>query len=211
MRTGDETVIKTDRKQEASKLLIRTAVPEDALQLLDIYAPYVRHTAITFEYEVPSPEEFRDRICHTLERYPYLVAEEKGEAVGYVYAGPLKERPAYNWAVETSIYVRQDKKGMGIGKALYQKLEYYLHLQNIVNLNACIACPAIQDEYLTRDSIAFHGHMGYRMVGEFHRCGYKFQRWYNMVWMEKIIGEHQKEQPPVRLFQDVIGAGKDRK
>lgn len=183
---------------------IRVAVIDDAAKLLEIYAPYVLNTAITFEYEVPSGEMFAERIRRTLDRYPYLVAEQGREIAGYAYAGPFKERAAYDWAVETSIYVKQGKKKAGIGRALYERLEYYLRLQNIVNLNACIACPETEDRYLTRDSIAFHEHMGYRMVGEFHQCGYKFDRWYNMVWMEKLIGAHLTGQPQVRIFPEII-------
>ena len=187
-----------------SKPTIRVAAVKDTERLLEIYRPYVLNTAITFEYEVPSREVFAERIRHTLDRYPYLVAEQDGVIAGYAYAGPFKERAAYDWAVETSIYVRQGNKRAGIGRALYERLEYYLRLQNIVNLNACIACPAEQDPYLGRDSIVFHEHLGYRMVGEFHQCGYKFDRWYNMVWMEKLIGAHQTVQPQVIAFPEIL-------
>lgn len=188
---------------EACNISIRVAQVQDAPKLAAIYAPYVRNTAITFEYEVPSAEEFAERIERTLKRYPYLAAEADGEIVGYAYAGPFHERAVYRWAVETSIYVQQDKRGMGIGKALYDSLEAVLRAQNIVNLNACIASPRTEDEHLTRASILFHERMGYRMVGEFNQCGYKFRRWYNMVWMEKMIGEHLEDQPDVIWFSDL--------
>ena len=82
-------------------ITIRTATVSDAQALLNIYAPYVEHTAITFEYDVPSVEEFASRIKHTLQKYPYLIAERNGKLLGYAYAGPFHERPAYDWAVET--------------------------------------------------------------------------------------------------------------
>ena len=104
------------------EIVIRVAALDDAEELLEIYAPYVRETAITFEYEVPSPEEFRERIAHTLEKYPYLVAEHDGKIEGYAYVSPFKERAAYAWAVETSIYVDQNCKRMGIGKNLHSTL-----------------------------------------------------------------------------------------
>ena len=110
------------------KIRIRPAKPEDAEKLLAIYAPYVEQTAITFEYEVPTVEEFRERIHNTLKKYPYLVAEQGGEPVGYAYVGPFHDRPAYDWAVETSIYVDQNKKRMGIGKKLHEALEEELNL-----------------------------------------------------------------------------------
>lgn len=132
-----------------------------------------------------------------------MVAQINGEAVGYAYAGAFQKRAAYNWAAETSIYVKQNKRGLGIGKALYRQLEYYLKLQNIVNLNACIASTQTEDEHLTNASILFHERLGFRLVGEFSRCGYKFHRWYNMVWMEKIIGEHLEIMPEVKTFAQI--------
>ena len=179
---------------------IQVASVEDAEELLAIYAPYVEKTAITFEYEVPSVEEFKGRIAHVLQRFPYLKAVEDGKILGYAYVSPFKERAAYGWSVETSIYVKYDKKGQKIGRALYDALEVQLRRQNIVNVNACIASPAIEDAYLTRDSILFHEKLGYQMVGEFHQCGYKFERWYHMVWMEKHIGAHPSNPAKVIWF-----------
>ena len=138
---------------------VRVASPRDAEALLRIYAPYVEKTAITFEYEVPSIREFVGRIERTLERYPYLVAEADGVPVGYAYAGPFKTRAAYDWAVETTVYVGGDRKRRGIGRKLYEVLENALALQNILNLNACIAYPAEEDPFLTRDSANFHQRM----------------------------------------------------
>ena len=87
---------------------LRIAKPEDAEEILKVYAPYVEKTAITFEYEVPSVEEFRGRIENTLQHYPYLVAEDETGILGYAYAGRFQTRAAYDWAVETSIYIRMD-------------------------------------------------------------------------------------------------------
>lgn len=185
------------------KLEIRLATEADIPKLLDIYAYYVENTAITFEYEVPSMEEFTERMKRVLEKFPYLAAVLDGEIVGYAYVSPFKERPAYNWAVETSIYVHKDKKGMGIGRCLYEKLEELLKKQNILNLEACIAYPEVEDAYLTKDSVRFHEKLGYRMVGEFVKCGYKSNRWYNMVWMEKHIGEHKEKQEKVIYRKDI--------
>lgn len=184
-------------------LQIRIATVEDSAALLDIYKPYVEKTAVTFEYEVPSLEEFSGRIKTILKKYPVLVAECESEILGYAYAGAFQSRAAYAWAVETSIYIREDSRKFGIGRLLYEELENILRKQNIVNLNACIAYPTEEDTYLTKDSVKFHEKMGYRMVGEFRQCGYKFNCWYNMVWMEKHIGEHRKEQPPVKLFLEI--------
>lgn len=182
-----------------TSITIRMANPADAQALLNIYAPYVINTAITFEYDVPSVEEFASRIAHTLEKYPYLIAEEGGNILGYAYASPFHDRPAYNWAVETSIYVDQNIKHRGIGRKLHDALESTLREQGILNMNACIAYPPEEDEHLDKNSVEFHAHMGYRLVGEFYKCGYKFNRWYNMVWMEKLIGEHLSDQKPPKF------------
>ena len=182
-----------------TSITIRMANPADAQALLNIYAPYVINTAITFEYDVPSLEEFASRIAHTLEKYPYLIAEEGGNILGYAYASPFHDRPAYDWAVETSIYVDQNIKHRGIGRKLHDALESTLREQGILNMNACIAYPPEEDEHLDKNSVEFHAHMGYRLVGEFYKCGYKFNRWYNMVWMEKMIGEHLSDQKPPKF------------
>lgn len=182
---------------------IRVATEEDAEELLQIYRPYVEETVITFEYEVPSAEEFRQRITHTLEKYPYLVAEKEGRIVGYAYASAFKERAAYDWAVETTIYLEKGSRKKGIGRNIYNALEDALRMQHILNLNACIGYPEVEDEYLTKNSADFHAHLGYRLVGEFKQCGYKFGRWYNMVWMEKMTGEHGEKPEPVIPFHEV--------
>ena len=170
--------------------MIRSATENDAERLLEIYAYYVKNTAISFEYAVPSVEEFRSRIIHTLEKYPYLVIEENGLIRGYAYAGVFKGRAAYDHCCEMTIYLDHDSKGKGYGRALYSAMEEALRKMGMINLYACIADPISEDEYLTKNSEHFHQHMGYTKVGEFHKCGFKFDRWYNMIWMEKIIGEN---------------------
>lgn len=169
---------------------IRNAALEDAERLLEIYAYYVENTAISFEYDVPSIEEFRQRIANVQKRYPYLVIVQNGVIQGYAYAGPFVGRAAYNWSCEVTIYLDHNARKAGLGRRLYEALEERLKSMGILNLYACIGYPEQEDQYLTCNSADFHAHMGYRKVGEFHQCGYKFGRWYNMIWMEKIIGEH---------------------
>ncbi|MBR6395373.1 MAG: GNAT family N-acetyltransferase [Lachnospiraceae bacterium] len=169
---------------------IRSATKEDAARLLEIYAYYVTDTAITFEYEVPSLSEFEGRIENTLKKYPYLVIEDNGVIYGYAYAGVFKGRAAYDRSCEMTIYLDKDAKKKGYGKKLYTALEEELKKRGMLNLYACIGSPIVEDEYLTRNSEEFHAHLGYTKVGTFHKCGYKFGRWYDMCWMEKLIGEH---------------------
>lgn len=172
-----------------SKIKLRIATVDDAEALLNIYAPYVKNTAITYEYAVPNMDEFRRRIDNTLKKYPYIVALHGGEIVGYAYTGAFHPRAAYAWDAETSIYVRGDFKGRGLGKRLYAAIEAISRAQNLVKLYAVIACPDVDDEYLTRNSIQFHAHLGYKPVAEFEKCAYKFGCWYNMIYMEKALCE----------------------
>lgn len=171
-------------------MLIRSARIEDIPQLLDIYRYYVEYTAITFEYETPSQAEFEDRMRKTQERYPYLVAEVDGKVMGYAYAGTFRSRKAFDWSAEVSIYLDQNVRGQGIGRLLYEKLEMALKSMGILNLNACIASIDGEDPYLTNASQRFHEKCGFQLVGKFHHSGYKFHRWYDMIWMEKLIGKH---------------------
>ena len=184
-----------------SDIVIRVADPaRDAAALADIYRPYVEGTTITFEYEAPSAEEFAARMRRTLERYPYLVAcdgDDSGRPLGYAYAGPFKGRAAYDWAVETSIYVAQDARGRHVGSRLLDELERLVALQGITNVEACITYP---DE---GGSVGFHERRGYRLVGTFEKCGFKLGRWCDMLWMEHIVAEHPAEPRPLVPFPEL--------
>lgn len=180
-----------------TSLTIRMATKEDAKEILEIYEPYIKNTAISFEYNVPSLKEFEERINNILKRYPYIVAiDNSNHIMGYAYASPFKERDAYVWTVETSVYVRQDCKSKGIGKKLYLALEEILKKQNILNITACIAYTPFENEFLTNDSALFHERLGYVKVAHFTKCGYKFGYWYDIIWMQKIIGEHSSNPKP---------------
>lgn len=173
------------------QIIIRPATTEDAEPLLNIYSYYVQNTAISFEYEVPTLEEFRGRITHTLENYPYLVAEQNGKIIGYAYGSQFHERAAFSWCAEVSIYIDVNARKGGVGRMLYEALEQELKEQGILNLYACIAYTDVEDEYLNNNSAQFHAHLGYEQIARFHKCGYKFNRWYDIIWMEKFIGEHK--------------------
>ncbi len=181
-----------------SEIVIRKAELTDAPRLLEIYAYYVEHTAITFEYEVPSLSEFENRMQKTMKKYPYLVIERDKVIEGYAYAGAFHPRAAYGWCAELTVYLDYKSKGGGLGKRLYNSLEEQLKEMGILNLYACIGYPKEEDEYLTKNSAGFHRHLGFREIGHFHDCGYKFHRWYDMIWMEKMIGEHTADQPCVK-------------
>lgn len=180
-----------------SQITIRPVTIADADRLLEIYAPYVQETAITFEYEVPTLPEFESRITDITSRYPYLAALTDGEIKGYAYASAFKGRAAYDWSVETSIYIDMNCHGEGIGSCLYEHLESILRMQNICNLCACIAYP-------NPESIRFHEYMGYKEVAHFHKSGYKFGTWYDMIWMEKFINDHTSDQKPFIPIKEVL-------
>lgn len=195
-------------ERAALDFTVRLAVPEDAAALADIYAPYVQSTAITCEYEMPTVEEFARRIAHTRERYPYLVAELGGRPVGYAYVGPLNARQAYDWSVETSIYLSRDVQHQGLGGRLHAVLKDCVAAMGMTNMCALIAVPhGADDEYLTRNSQDFHTHMGYRLVGTFDRCAQKFGRWYDMCWMELVLRVRVPNMPEPTWFPQLLEDG----
>lgn len=159
---------------------IRPVNLNDTKELVEIYAYYVLNTTITFEYDVPSIEEFTNRIQKITKKYPYLVATIDSEIVGYAYATAYKERAAYDWSVETTVYVKHDIHGNGIGKTLYTELEQALKNKHIVNMLACITFP-------NQKSIDFHTKFGFTTVGHFPKIGFKFNEWRDIVWMMKEI------------------------
>ena len=171
-------------------ITVRNAMIEAADRTLHLDSYYVQYTAISFEYETPALDEWKARMARTMSRYPYLVIEQDGVIRGYSYAGAFVGRAAYNWSCEMTIYLDHNVQKRGMGRMLYEAMEQALKEMGILNLYACIGYPDEDDEYLTTNSADFHAHLGYTKVGTFHKCGYKFGRWYHMIWMEKIIGEH---------------------
>ena len=133
--------------------------------------------------------------------------EDNGEIIGYAYAGSFIGREAYEYSAEASIYLRRDEHGRGLGRKLSEELERELKEMGIINVNVCIGFPDEPDEYLTNNSAEFHKHLGYSLVGEFHKCGYKFGRWYNIIWMEKILGDHPGHPEPLKSPEKVYRSG----
>ena len=168
-------------------MTIRRADMDDAERLLGIYSYYVTDTAVSFEYHVPSVDEFRHRIKAIGERYPYLVCVKDGRIAGYAYADAYGTREAYSWTAASSIYIDRDMRRQGIGSALYGALEKELHDMGIVNILAGVAYREEEDEYLTHDSYNFHTRMGYFKAAQLISVGKKFDRWYDLLWMQKRI------------------------
>lgn len=170
---------------------IRDVNLEDAKRIVEIYRPYVETTAITFDYDVPLENEFEEKISHTLQKYPFLVAEIDDKVVGYAYAGEFYPKRAYEWTVEITIYLDKEERGRGIGDALYVELEKRLKEKGIFHVTSCIAYP---DE----GSVSFHEKHGFRRVAHFEKVGYKFDRWWDIVWYQKDI--RNKEEIPAELM-----------
>ena len=174
---------------------LRMARAEDAGELVEIYRPYIA-TTVTFEYACPSREEFRERIAHTLERYPYLVLEEGGCPLGYAYARPLAQRSAYGWSAELSVYLKKDARGGGLGGKLYGALMELLGLQGVRTACALVTRPNPASE-------AFHEKLGFVCTGLQERVGYKNGRWLGVSFYQKAIGPYDLEPEPVRTLKEL--------
>jgi len=161
-------------------MALRLATSKDIPRILEIYAPYVQNTAISFEYTVPTLEAFTQRFLSVTKHFPWLVWEENGLVLGYAYGSLPFERAAYGWCAEASIYLCPEAQGKGIGKALYTALEAILRLQGYRKVYAIITTANAH----SRD---FHEKMGYRLTATMPECGFKFGTWHGTVWMEKIL------------------------
>ena len=187
-----------------SNITLRLATSEDAEALSFIYKPYVEETAISFEYTAPDKDEFSKRISEKLEKYPFIVAEYDEDVVGYAYCSEFLPRPAYIHSVESSVYVKRGMSGKGIGGLLCRALEDLLKMQNVLSVNACIAVTDASDETLNNNSMFFHSALGYRYVGRFNASGYKFGRFYDMIWMEKFILKPHAPFPNFIPFPEIV-------
>ncbi len=167
----------------------RIATVNDAEEILKIYAPYVESTAVTFEFDVPSLDEFRQRIASVLEHDPYLVAVSDGRILGYAYASAYRSRAGFTWTPELSVYVKQGYQGQGIGTHLYAALLDLLRLQGYQNVCSVLSWPNPGSEKL-------HQHFGFRFAGLQKKCGYKNGAWRDVAIFERRLGDYPV--PPVQ-------------
>ena len=179
--------------------MIRPATDRDIPEILSIYAPYVENTTATFEYDVPCLKTFTQRFFNITAQFPWLVYEEEGRILGYAYASAPYERAAFRWCAEPSVYLRPEARGRGIARELYTVLEAILDKQGYRVFYALITAE-------NAASIRFHEKMGYRIQAEFPDCGYKFNRWLGLIWMEKrtkIVGSPSAfPKPWLSIVQD---------
>lgn len=173
----------------------RLATTDDAEALQAIYAPYV-DTSITFECICPTVEEFRKRIEERICVYPYIVCEEDGVPVGYAYASRLFTRQAYDWAVELSVYLSQDCRGRGLGRALYDRLLTLLEMQGVRSAHGKVTEPNEKSDKL-------HLSMGFRLVGVMDNVGFKLGQWRDVAHYEKLLGDFSCAPEPIKAIGDL--------
>ncbi|THE66589.1 N-acetyltransferase family protein [Salinadaptatus halalkaliphilus] len=180
----------------ASSTRIRVAEPADAAAAREIYAPFCRSTAVTFEETPPTESELADRIESTLETYPWLVCEHDGQAVGYAYASSLRKRRAYQWVAELSVYVADDARGSGVGRGLYESLFAILERQGICDVYAVTTVP-------NPETVAFHERLGFDRLVDFPAIGYSDDDWRDVAWWRRSIGEKSADPEPITPFVDL--------
>ncbi|MBC5648666.1 GNAT family N-acetyltransferase [Christensenella tenuis] len=176
---------------------VRSVAEQDYKEIHRIYAPYVRDTAISFEVDVPSEKEIKERIAAVSKKYPYLVCVEDRKIIGYAYASEHQKRAAYCYGVDVSIYLEQNRHSEGFGTLLYKRLFELLAKQGYMNAYAGITLP-------NEKSCKLHEKFGFVPVGTYHKTGYKFGRWYDVLWMEKRIRE-TLPQAGILDIRDIIG------
>jgi L-amino acid N-acyltransferase YncA len=175
---------------------IRLATSADAAAILAIYAPYIRDTSLTFETEVPTLEVFTERIESYLQNWPWLVCEADGRIAGYAYAARYRERVAYQWCTESSIYMHDDFMRAGMGKVLYKTLFDILKIQGFNNVYAVINLP-------NEKSVAFHERCGFEYFATYEKVGWKLGKWKNVGWWKLQVNEYGDDPAPPVKFADL--------
>lgn len=172
---------------------IRLATADDADRILNVYTPYVLQTANTFEYVVPSVEEFRGRITKIGAQYPYLVCEYDGEIIGYAYGSTHRERMGYSWCAEATVYLSAAHHRRGIARILYDAVFTLMKEQGYRSIYVSILST-------NAASLAFHRSIGFEDIGIFRNIGYKLGGWHSNVWMQLFLQEHDAEPGVPKVF-----------
>lgn len=176
--------------------LIRIANAADATSILEIYAPYIIDTSFTFETEVPSIDAFAQRITACVESWPWLVYEADGIIAGYAYATRHRERVAYQWCVESSVYIRDNFQKAGIATALYEALLDILKYQGFRNVYAGINLP-------NDKSVSFHERCGFAWFADYKNVGYKLGKWNTVGWWIRQLNDYTTEPAAPVRFADM--------
>lgn len=178
-------------------MLLRTANSGDAAGILDIYSPYVEHTAVSFETQIPSLESFQTRMSAIQEDYPWLVVLDGDRVAGFSYASRHRYRTAYQWSVESSVYIHPDYRRRGLAARLYGELFAYLKKQGLVNVYAVITLPNPASE-------SFHRSMGFQFIGTYVGIGYKLGAWHDVQWMGLVLQDHPDPPVPPIPFPELV-------
>jgi phosphinothricin acetyltransferase len=176
--------------------MIRLAAPNDAAQILDIYAPYITDTSFTFEAEVPTVESFARRIESYLRNWPWLVYEEDGKVAGYAYASRYRERTGYQWCVECSVYIHDDHHRRGIARTLYAALFRILKQQGYFNVYAVINLP-------NERSVQLHESCGFHWFANYENVGYKLGKWKTVGWWQLTLRDYIDNPRPPTCFSEL--------
>jgi|SRR6185437_1751703 len=180
---------------------IRLISENDTEEVLDIYKPFVLHTIITFEYDAPSYEEFSQRIKTAIAKCPWLVCLYGKKIIGYSYAAIHRQRSAYQWSCESTVYLLPEFHRKGIARILYETLFSILRIQGYVNVYAGISLP-------NEKSIGFHQSLGFTKIGVYEKIGYKFGGWHDVEWLQFELQEHQNNPHSPKTIQSIINTDK---
>lgn len=177
--------------------IIRLATSADGPALADIYRPAVTDSATSFEIEPPDGTTMAQRVANILQRTPWIVWERDGIVLGYAYASPHRERPAYQWSVEVSAYVHRDARRMGVARSLYTALFKTLAAQGFRNAYAGVTLP-------NNPSVGLHTALGFTAVGIYHGIGYKNGAWHDVAWFERSLRPRDNDPAPAVPYGAII-------
>jgi phosphinothricin acetyltransferase len=177
--------------------ILRPITLDDAKATRSIYGYYVENTIVSFEYEVPTPEEWLKKIQYITEKYPWIICEHKGQVIGYAYGSVHRARTAYSWSAESTIYVQEGYHGRGIGKMLYAVLFELLRLQGYVNVYAGVGLPNEKSERA-------HEAAGFHVLGVFCKIGYKFGAWHDTKWYQLHLVDNPTPAPTIISTEELM-------
>ena len=180
-----------------SQFSIRLISENDAREVLDIYKPFVINTIISFEYEAPSVDEFLQRIQNNILEYPWLVCQHGNKIIGYAYASKHRQRKAYQWSCESTVYLAPEFQNKGIARILYKTLFSILKMQGYFNVYAGISLP-------NQKSVGFHQSFGFKKIGIYKKTGFKFGKWHDVAWFYFHLKKHIGNPPEPKTIQAVV-------
>jgi phosphinothricin acetyltransferase len=175
---------------------IRLVTPSDVASIHAIYAPFCEDSAVSFELQAPTLVEMQQRVARISQQFPWLVCEYEQEIAGFAYASPHRERSAYCWSVDVSIYVHAKHQRKGVGRSLYTSLFKTLALQGYYKAHAGITLP-------NPSSVGLHEALGFQLIGVYHGVGYKLGCWRDVGWWQLALQPEQPDPASPRSIRDI--------